>query len=391
MCGVRYIGTVQYDVSLVRCMAELDRVEWDAMVGDEQSPFLEWDWLAALEESGCVAPETGWNPHHVAVRLRGRLIAAAPAYLKVHSQGEFVFDHGWADAAERAGLRYYPKLLVGVPFTPATGRRILTHPGVDRRELLGVVGRALQEICTANEISSAHVNFCTDDEVEALAEAGFLHRQGVQYHWVNRGYACFDDYLAALKSKRRNQIRRERRDLSGAGIDIEILQGDGIAPDLFEAMYRIYLSTIHKLYWGQQYLNRDLFARLSGRWQRHLCFVAARRGGEIVAGAINVQKAGVLYGRYWGCFREIRNLHFEVCYYRGIEHCIERGFQRFEPGAGGDFKYLRGFEGIATHSMHFVAHPGFARAVDDYLRRERSQIADAIEAMRLSGPIKLDR
>lgn len=377
-----------YEVSLVHRMAAIERTEWDALVGEEQSPFLEWEWLAALEDSGCAAPETGWGPQHVTVRENGRLVAAAPAYLKGHSQGEFVFDHGWADAAERAGLRYYPKLLVGIPFTPATGRRILTVPGCDRAGLVGTVGRALRQVCTGNGISSVHVNFCQADEVEALRGAGFMHRQGVQYHWRNRGYRNFDDYLDALRSKRRNQIRRERRDLQAAAVDVEIIEGEAIAPELFEPMYRIYRSTIDKLYWGQPYLNRRLFDRLQGPWKRHLCFVVARRGGEIVAGAVNVQKAGILYGRYWGCFREIRNLHFEVCYYRGIEHCIARGLERFEPGAGGDFKYLRGFEGVVTHSMHFVAHDGFARAVDEFLRRERTHVGDAIEAMRLHGPVK---
>lgn len=372
-------------------MADVDRDEWNALVGDEQSPFLEWDWLHALEDSGCAVATTGWSAHHLILREGGRLIAAAPAYIKSHSQGEFVFDHGWADAAERAGIRYYPKILVGVPFTPATGRRILTHPERERPPLLRAVGRALAEVCIANRISSVHVNFCCDDEVEALREEGFLHRQGVQYHWLNRGYACFDDYLDALKSKRRNQIRRERRDLSSSGVDIEIVEGNDIDDSLFEPMFRIYLSTIEKLYWGQQYLNRELFDLLKGPWRRRLLFVIARRRGEIVAGAINVQKAGVLYGRYWGCFEEVRNLHFEVCYYRGIEHCIERGLQRFEPGAGGDFKYLRGFEGVATHSMHFVAHEGFARAVDDFLRRERNHIDEAIEVMRERGPVKLAR
>lgn len=382
---------MSYEVSLVRRMADIDRADWNALVGDEHSPFLEWEWLSALEESGCAVSSTGWAPHHIVVRRGGELIAAAPAYVKSHSQGEFVFDHGWADAAERAGIRYYPKLLVGVPFTPATGRRVLTHPSVGREPILRAVGRAIGEICAANEISSAHVNFCLEDEVEALGREGFLHRQGVQYHWLNRGYDSFEDYLAALKSKRRNQIRRERRDLATAGVEVEILEGDAIADDLFEPMFRIYLSTIQKLYWGQQYLNRDLFDRLQGPWRRNLVFVVARRAGEIVAGAIDVQKAGVLYGRYWGCFREIRNLHFEVCYYRGIEHCIERGLQRFEPGAGGDFKYLRGFEGVATHSMHFVAHEGFARAVDDYLRRERAHIDEAIAEMRERGPVKIAR
>lgn len=382
---------MRYEVSLTRRLADVDRGEWNALVGDDGSPFLDWDWLHALEESGCATPATGWSPHHLTMRENGRLIAAAPAYIKGHSQGEFVFDHDWADAAERAGIRYYPKLLVGVPFTPATGRRILTHPDAERAPLLRALGGALAEICVGNSISSVHVNFCRDDEVVALGGEGFLHRQGVQYHWLNRGYAAFDDYLAALKSKRRNQIRRERRDLESSGVEIEVIEGDAIADELFEPMFRIYLSTIQKLYWGQQYLNRRLFELLRGPWRRHLLFVVARRRGEIVAGAINVQKAGVLYGRYWGCFEEIRNLHFEVCYYRGIEHCIERGLRRFEPGAGGDFKYLRGFEGVPTHSMHFVAHEGFARAVDDYLRRERAHVDEAIEVMRERGPVKLAR
>lgn len=382
---------MSYEVALVRHITDIDREDWDALVGADQSPFLEWEWLAALEQSGCAAPQTGWAPHHVTVRMDGRLIAAAPAYVKGHSQGEFVFDHGWADAAERVGLRYYPKLLVGVPFTPATGRRIVTLPGTNRGALIRAVGRALREICIANGLSSAHVNFCQPDEVEALAEEGFLHRQGVQYHWLNRGYREFDDYLSALRSKRRNQIRRERRDLAASGVAIEILEGESIPSEMFDPMYHIYRSTIDKLYWGQHYLNRALFRSLRGDWQRNLCFVVARQAGEIVAGAVNVQKAGVLYGRYWGCFHEIRNLHFEVCYYRGIEHCIERGWQRFEPGAGGDFKYLRGFEGVPTHSMHFIAHGGLAQAVDEYLRRERSHVAHSIEAMRLHGPVKLAR
>ncbi len=377
-----------YEISLARQMAGIDRDEWDDLVGEENSPFLEWDWLSALEESGCATPETGWAPHHVTVRHEGRLVAAAPAYIKSHSQGEFVFDHGWADAAERAGIRYYPKLLVGVPFTPAAGRRILTAPGSDRPALVRTIGASLRDVCDKNEISSAHINFCEEDEVEALTEIGFLHRKGVQYHWRNRGYECFEDYLAGLKSKRRNQIRRERRDLAGSGVEIEILEGDAIPDELFEPMFRIYLSTIEKLYWGHQYLNREMFDSLRGPWRRHLCLVLARSQGEIVAGAINVQKAGVLYGRYWGCFREVRNLHFEVCYYRGIEHCINSGLRRFEPGAGGDFKYLRGFEGVATHSMHYVGHAGFARAVDDYLDRERDHVDEAIEEMQRRGPIK---
>ncbi|HSD09596.1 MAG TPA: GNAT family N-acetyltransferase [Candidatus Binatia bacterium] len=371
-----------YEIELVRRMADVDRAEWNALVGDDGSPFLEWEWLAALEDSGCATAETGWAPHHVVARSRGKIVGAAPMYLKGHSQGEFVFDHSWAEAAEQAGLRYYPKLLVAVPFTPAGGRRLLTHPSERRGPLLAVLAKALREICDGNEISSIHVNFCAQDEVGALREAGFLHRNGLQYHWRNRGYERFEDYLATLRSKRRIQVRRERRSIAEAGITIGVHEGSAIGDELFEPMFRIYLSTIEKMYWGRQYLNLALFQRLSEGWKRNLCFIAARRGGELIAGAVNVQKAGVLYGRYWGAFEEVRNLHFEVCYYSGIEHCIERGLERFEPGAGGEFKYWRGFEPVLTHSMHYLPHPEFARAVRRFLERERAHLEGMVEEMR---------
>lgn len=366
------------EIALVRRIADIDRGEWDALVGPDGSPFLEWDWLDALEQSGCVGARTGWAPHHVTVREDGRLVAAAPTYLKGHSQGEFVFDHSWADAAERAGLTYYPKLLVAVPLTPATGRRILTHPARPRAPLLQAVAEALRDVCLRNEISSVHVNFCADDEIAPLQAAGFLHRHGVQYHWRNHGYASFDDYLARMRSKRRIEVRRERRLVAEQGITVTPLEGADIDDTLFEPMFRIYRSTIEKLHWGRQYLNAAFFDQLRQRWKRNLCFVAARRGDALVAGAINVQKAGVLYGRYWGCFEEVRHLHFVACYYAGVEHCIARGFQRFEPGAGGEYKHWRGFDAAVTHSLHFVAHEGLARAVADFLARERSHIAEVV-------------
>ncbi len=379
---------VSIQLALVRRMADIDRAEWDALVGNDGSPFLEWDWLDALEQSGCVAPKRGWAPHHLTLREDGRLIAAAPMYLKSHSQGEFVFDHTWAEAAERAGMAYYPKLLVGVPFTPAAGRRILTHPESSRTALLPRVAEALRDLCAGNEISSVHVNFCTPDEVTAFRDAGFLHRRGLQYHWSNGGYESFEDYLGALRSKRRTQARRELRAVREHGITIAVHEGDAIPDELFAPMFRIYLSTIEKLYWGRQYLNQRLFEELRRRWKHRLCFVVARQGDEIVAGAINVQKSGVLYGRYWGCLREIRYLHFAVCYYAGIEHCIARGLQRFEPGAGGDYKHWRGFDAAGTHSLHYVSHSGLASAVADFLARERAVIDDAITELRTRSALK---
>jgi predicted N-acyltransferase len=382
------MSPVPTEVTLVRRMADIGREEWDALLGPDASPFLDWDWLDALEQSGCVTTKTGWAPHHLTVRENGRLIAAAPMYLKGHSQGEFVFDHTWAEAAQRAGMTYYPKLLVAVPLTPATGQRILTHPERARDPLLAVVAGALRDVCTSNEISSVHVNFCAADEIAPLREAGFLHRQGLQYHWRNRDYGSFDDYLAAMRSKRRTQVRRELRDVAEQNVEIAALDGESIADDLFDPMFRIYRSTIEKLYWGRQYLNQRFFDQLRRRWKRNLCFVVARQRGEIVAGAINVQKAGVLYGRYWGCLREIRHLHFVVCYYAGIEHCIRRGFTRFEPGAGGDYKHWRGFDASATHSLHYLPHPRFAEAVAEFLDRERAHIDDVIAGLHDRSALK---
>jgi predicted N-acyltransferase len=369
-------------------MSDINQAEWDTLVGPSGSPFLEWDWLVALEESGCVSGKTGWAPHHIVVREGGRLVAGLPMYLKSHSQGEFVFDHTWADAAHRAGIDYYPKLLVAVPFTPATGSRLLTHPDLPRAPLLGLLAGALREICVANKLSSVHVNFCEADIVAPLGAAGFLHRQGVQYHWRNRGYATFDDYLGDLRSKRRNQVRRERRDVAAAGVVVTIHEGEDIDDALFGPMFRIYLSTIEKMYWGKQYLNERFFRLLRERFKRNLCFVVARRAGEIIAGTVNVQKAGVFYGRYWGAHEEVRHLHFEVCYYAAIEHCIARSLDRFEPGAGGEFKYWRGFDPTPTDSMHFIPHAGFARAVGNFLERERTVVNATIEEMRERGPLK---
>jgi predicted N-acyltransferase len=376
------------EIALARRLADIDRAEWDALVGPDGSPFLEWDWLDALEQSGCVGGKTGWAPHHLTIRADGALIAAAPMYLKGHSQGEFVFDHTWAEAADRAGLDYYPKLLVAVPMTPATGRRILTHPGRARGPLLTMVAEALRDLCVGNKLSSVHVNFCADDEIAPFEAAGFLHRQGVQYHWRNHDYGTFDDYLARMRSKRRVEVRRELRLVADAGVTVTPLTGEAIDDELFEPMFRLYKSTIDKLYWGRQYLNAGFFDQLRQRWKRNLCFVAAQRGDALLAGAINVQKNGVLYGRYWGCFEEVRQLHFVVCYYEGIRHCIERGLTRFEPGAGGEYKHWRGFDAAVTHSLHFVAHEGFARAVADFLARERAHIDDVVDVLDERSVIK---
>jgi predicted N-acyltransferase len=361
-------------------ITDLGANDWNALVGDG-SPFLEWEWLASLEEAGCVSARTGWLPHHLTLWEGKTLVGACPLYVKTHSMGEFVFDHGWAEAAERGGIAYYPKLLVAVPFTPATGARFLSHPSTDRTAVIRALGEGLKEICRENEFSSVHVNFCLPDEVEALSSVGFEHRAGYQYQWENPGWRSFEDYLGALKSKRRTQVRRERREIVEQGIEIETLAGEEIPDALFPIMFRLYRSTIDKLYWGRQYLNRTLFDLLRERWKHRLCFVIARRGGRIIAGTFNVCKRDVLYGRYWGSTEEIRFLHFNVCYYAAIEYCLEAGIRRFEPGAGGEFKHLRGFDARPTDSMHYLADPRFARAVADYLSRERRAVEHHISQM----------
>ncbi|MBW2240748.1 MAG: GNAT family N-acetyltransferase [Deltaproteobacteria bacterium] len=357
---------------------EVPRDEWNSLVGEE-SPFLEWEWLASLEDAGCVGAEQGWAPRPLVLRENGRLIAACPMYLKGNSEGEFVFDWGWADAAHRAGLEYYPKLLVGVPFTPVTGARFLVAEGEDRAQRSDELARALLGVCESNEFSGVHVNFCLDDDRSVLEKAGYLPRLGFQYHWLNQGFESFDDYLGSLRSKRRNQVRRERRELEHQGIEIERLTGEAISDDLFEPMYKIYLSTIRNNPWGRQYLNRKLFDLLRERFRHRLCFMIARRGDEILAGTMNVQKGDALYGRYWGCFEELRHLHFNVCYYAGIEHCIEHGLNRFEPGAGGQYKQLRGFDAYPTWSLHHLRDPRLAHAVGRFLEAERDEAGAAIE------------
>jgi predicted N-acyltransferase len=363
---------------LLAGVRSLAPAEWNALVGDD-SPFLEWEWLASLEESGAAHDATGWAARPLVAREGGHLVAACPLYVKGHSEGEFVFDWGWADAAGRAGIDYYPKLLVGVPFTPVTGGRLLTAPGADRAAWLARSAAALRELCLANEVSGVHVNFCRDDERAALEAAGFLPRLGFQYHWRNEGFAGFEAYLGSLRSKRRNQVRRERRELAAQGVRIEALAGDAIPDALFPRMFRLYQSTIRDNPWGRQYLNERFFELLRERFRRRLCFVMAWRGDELVAGTLNVEKGDALYGRYWGAFEALRHLHFNVCYYGGIEHCIERGLARFEPGAGGDYKQLRGFDATPTWSCHFLADPRLADAVRRFLERERSEAGRAID------------
>jgi len=374
-------------IAVVNGLTAVRQAEWDALA-DDGSPFLEWGWLASLEESGCVGADAGWLPQHLVLRDGERLIGACPLYVKTHSQGEFVFDHGWAEAARRGGIDYYPKLLVAAPFTPATGLRFLSHPAVERPTVVRALATALKEICERQAFSSAHVNFCTADEAAVLAQLGFIERTGYQFQWINPGWQTFDDYLGAFRSKRRTQIKRERRELETQGVTITVHAGEAIPESLVQPMFRLYRRTVDKLYWGRQYLNTDLFELLYRRWRERLCFVVARRGETIVGGTVNVRKGDVLYGRYWGAFEELRYLHFNVCYYAAIDWCLQQGITRFEPGAGGEFKHLRGFDARATICMHYLTDPRLARAVTDYLVQERAAIEREITWMGEQSALK---
>jgi predicted N-acyltransferase len=374
-------------VELAEGVAEIARDEWNALVG-AASPFLEWEWLASLEEAGAVGGESGWQPRPLLIREGERLVAACPLYVKGNSEGEFVFDWGWADAAERAGIRYYPKLLVGVPFTPVTGSRFLVAPGEERAIWIERLGEALREFCVGNQLSGVHINFCPEEETLHFTDSAYQLRMGLQYHWINHGYGDFEDYLARFRSKRRNQIRRERRAMGENGIEIEVLSGDAISDDLFEPMFRCYRATVDAHHYGRRYLNLKVFELLRERFRHRLCFVVARKDGEVIAGTTNVHKGDTLYGRYWGALRPERHLHFNVCYYAAIEHCIRHGIQRFEPGAGGDYKWLRGFDAQPTYSLHFLSEPRLADAIGHFLQRERAEAQRAIDELQEHSVLK---
>jgi len=365
-------------IELLDGVGEVPRAEWNALVGG-QSPFLEWDWLASLEHAGAVGGDTGWFPKPLVARDEGRLVAACPLYVKGHSEGEFVFDWGWADAAERAGIRYYPKLLVGIPFTPVTGARLLVAAGEDRSAWIRRIGAALRDLCGQNELSGVHVNFTHEDETQPLVDDGYLLRIGIQYHWHNADFRTFDDYLDRFRSKRRNQIKRERRAIRESGVEIRALVGDAIDDDLFDPMFDFYRSTVQNHYYGRQYLNRAFFDLLRERFKQRLCFVVAEQDGEPIGGTLNVVKNDVLYGRYWGATHPVRHLHFNVCYYAAIEYCIQAGVQRFEPGAGGDYKFLRGFDARPTYSLHYLREPRLAQAIARFLEAERAEAHEVID------------
>jgi hypothetical protein len=350
---------------------EVGEAHWNRLAPPLENPFVSFAWLDALEQTGCVGGDTGWHPHHLAAYQDGTPVMVAPLYVKAHSEGEFVFDWAWADAASQLGEAYYPKVIAAVPFTPATGPRALgAHPERD-----AILATGLSALLEQTELHSAHVLFPPQASVARFEEAGFLLRYGVQFQFENRGYRDFEGFLTSLPSKRRTQLRRERKQIALDGLTMRALRSDELTSELIDHMYAFYTSTVDKFRWGRRYLNRAFFETLcAGPLREQMAWVMAFDGARPVAGAFNVRSATHLYGRYWGASLDRPFLHFNVCYYAGIDLCLELGLTRFEPGAGGEHKRARGFLPTRTLSVHAVKSPNLRRALVPFLARERRAI-----------------
>jgi predicted N-acyltransferase len=361
-------------------IAAIGREAWDACAAPTGDPFLTYDFLHACEASGSATPKQGWGPRHLTLHdAAGSVIGAMPLYLKGHSQGEYVFDHAWADAYERAGGRYYPKLLSAVPFTPATGPRLLVAPGADVAETRDALIRGAVTLTERLGVSSLHVNFPTEPEWRAMGEAGLLLRQDMQYVWRNQGYGTFDDFLAALSSSRRKTIRRERRE-ANAGLDIRVLTGAELTEDVWDAFFAFYMDTGSRK-WGRPYLTRAFFSLVGETMADRIALMVAYDGSAPVAGALNFIGRDALYGRQWGTLVEAPFLHFELCYYRAIEFAIECGLGRVEAGAQGEHKIARGYLPAPVYSAHHIADRALRGPVADYLERERPAVEAEIAAL----------
>ena len=371
--------------------------EWSALAGAAKcqggayNPFLSHAFLSSLEESGCVSRDTGWLPQHLRLEAPGgALLGAVPCYLKSHSQGEYVFDHGWADAFERAGGRYYPKLQVAVPFTPATGPRLLVAQGADPATVRTALAEGLKTLCARTGASSVHVTFAPRDEAELLAARGFLHRNDRQFHFFNEGYRSYDDFLSTLASRKRKALKKERRTALENGITIEWLTGVDISEAALDDFYSFYMDTGGRK-WGRPYLNRTFYSLVAERMADDILLVMARRSGRYIAGAINFIGSDTVYGRHWGCVEDHPFLHFEVCYHQAIDFAIARGLRVVEAGAQGEHKLARGYMPVTTHSAHHIVHPGLRGAVEDYLKHERREVAAIGEYLSDRGPFRRGR
>ena len=374
-------GDADFAVRVATAVGAFTEAEWNSLRGAERTsasaynPFISYAFLTSLEESGCAVPRTGWQGNHIRLESAdGRLLGAIPCYAKSHSQGEYVFDHGWADALERAGGSYYPKLQCAVPFTPVTGPRLLVAQGEDETAVKATLAAALKVVTERLGVSSAHITFVPPADLPVLAAAGFLHRTDQQFHFLNEGFANYDDFLATLASRKRKALRKERREALSAGIAIDRLTGKDITERVWDDFFAFYMDTGSRK-WGRPSLNRRFFSLIGERMADDILLVMAKRNGRYIAGAINFIGADALYGRNWGCIEDHPFLHFEVCYHQAIDFAIDGGLKVVEAGAQGEHKLARGYRPVTTHSAHYIAHPGLRRAVAEHLERERREVA----------------
>ena len=388
-------------IRAVSAISEIAAQSWDACANPGAGadtrpqaspfdPFVSHAFLSALELSRSATARTGWQPQHLVLeRADGSIAGVAPCYLKSHSRGEYVFDHGWAEAYERAGGRYYPKLQVSVPFTPVTGRRLLVRPGPDEAGAQAALMGALVELARLRDASSVHMTFLTEPEWRIATEHGFLQRTDQQFHWENNGYATFEDFLAALSARKRKAIRRERREAVEPGIDIAWLTGSDLTEDVWDAFFGFYMETGSRK-WGRPYLTREFFSLISQSMAGNILLVIAKRGGRIIAGALNFKGSDTLYGRHWGAIEHHAYLHFELCYYQAIEYAIAHKLARVEAGAQGEHKIARGYLPSTTYSAHYIVDRGLRRAVADYLKHERAYVEAAGRELAETSPFRKD-
>ena len=375
------------NIEFIDSMSAISAAEWNAVAGVDY-PFTRHEFLHLLETTGCATAESGWQPQHILVKRGSQLLAVMPLYLKYHSYGEYIFDWGWADAYRRHGRRYYPKLLCAIPFTPATGPRLCIAAGENCDAIAQRIIVALRERIVQADLSSLHILFPQPELRDALMQAGLRERTGVQYHWFNQNFSSFEDFLATFNSRKRKSLRKERARIAEQALELRVLEGAQIRREHWQLFHRFYELTYAKRSGHAGYLNAAFFTALGEHLSEHMVMTLAYRNGEAIAGALYFRDSTTLYGRYWGCVQEFDCLHFEACYYQGIDYCIRNGLQHFDPGAQGEHKIQRGFAPIKTFSYHWIADDAFRRAIDDFLQRELSQLDVHIENARALLPFK---
>jgi len=389
------MSTPELRIRVIPAIGDVTAEAWDACANPisqdcSYNPFISHAFLSSLEDSSSAIGKTGWQPQHLlAEEADGTVLGAVPCYLKSHSRGEYVFDRGWAEAYERAGGDYYPKLQVSVPFTPATGRRLLVRPGPQATLVATGLASGLAELCRLRQASSAHVTFLPEAEWRLLGECGFLQRTDQQFHWENAGYATFEDFLNALAARKRKAIRRERREALAPGISVHWLTGSDLTEQVWDAFFAFYIETGSRK-WGRPYLTRSFYSIVGQRMGKRIVLMMAKRNGRFIAGAINFVGSDTIFGRHWGAVEHHPFLHFELCYYQAIEYAIVHKLGRVEAGAQGEHKLARGYMPTTTYSAHYIADPALRRAIDDYLERERAYVAAAGEELAAAGPFRKD-